>query len=123
MKAYIDSYLLERNCISFGLDTSEAIEIGNKLGKPICEKGDTVYELCKCDDGVYRIFPMVVKSVNEYGSVRFNKHSESYEVWNIYAEGDSTCMYKSFYDLGKTLFYKEEAAKEALTEIEGEYER
>ena len=35
-------------------------------------------------------------------------------VWNIYAESDYTYMYKSFYDIGKTLFFTEKAAKEAL---------
>lgn len=74
---------------------------------------DTVWELVLCDDNVWRIFPMVVKSVSMYGSVRWVKTKEP-TVWNIYAESDDTCMYKSFYDTGTTLFFTEEDARKAL---------
>lgn len=76
---------------------------------------DTVWELVLCDDDEWRIFPMVVKSVAPYGSVRWVKDKEP-TVWNIYAENEEryTKMYKNFYDAGKTLFFTEEEAKAAL---------
>ncbi len=89
-------------------------EIGYALHKTV-RPNDTVWELTQCDDGVWRIFPMVVKSIAPYGSVRWVKGKEP-TVWNIYAEGDSTYMYKNFYDTGKTLFFTEESAKAALAE-------
>ena len=58
-------------------------------------------------------FPMIVKNICQYGSPRMLKSGEL-SVWNIYAESDYTYMYKSFYDIGKTLFFTEKAAKEAL---------
>jgi hypothetical protein len=74
---------------------------------------DTVWELTRCDDGKWHVFPMIVKNICQYGSPRKLKSGEL-SVWNIYAESDYTYMYKSFYDIGKTLFFTEKAAKEAL---------
>lgn len=87
------------------------------LDNPSCQLNDTVYELCECDDGVNRIFPMQVKAVRPYGAVRWIEGKEP-TTWNIYAEGEGTYMYKNYYDLGKTLFLSEEAAQGRLKEIE-----
>lgn len=35
-----------------------------------CKVGATVWELCLCDDGNYKIFPMTVKTISEYGTLR-----------------------------------------------------
>lgn len=78
-----------------------------------CKPGDTVYELCKCDDGIYRIYPMIVKSLVPYGQIKNDKNGNIC-VWNVYAESDYTYMYKSFYDFGKTVFLNEPEAQEAL---------
>ena len=75
--------------------------------------GDTVWELCKCDDGVYRIFPMKVCAVAPYGAVRWVVGKQP-TIWNIYAESSHTYMYKSVYDFGETVFRTEEEAKVAL---------
>lgn len=83
-----------------------------------CKVGDTVWELCKCDDEVYRIFPMALKVVVSYGSIRCVKGKEPI-VWNLYAESDYTYMYKSFYDLGKTVFLTKEEAEAKLKEYQG----
>lgn len=83
-----------------------------------CKVGDTIWELCKCDDNVYRIFPMVVKKVIPDGSVRWIKGKEP-TVWNIYATSDYTDMYKTFYDIGKTVFLTQFEAEEKLRELEG----
>lgn len=81
-----------------------------------CRVGDTVWELCKCDDDVYRIFPMKVKQVVPYGSVRQIKGKKPI-VWNLYAESDYTYMYKSFYEIGKTVFLTQVKAEVALEKM------
>lgn len=79
--------------------------------------GDVVYELCCCDDNVWRVFPMTVKSISPFGSIRWVKGKDP-TMWNIYAESnDSTYMYKSMYDLNETLFTSFEAATAKLNEI------
>lgn len=90
-------------------------EIGYHFHESV-KLNDTVWELVKCDDETWRIFPMVVKFIAPYGSIRQVKGEEP-TIWNIYAESDYTYMYKSFYDAGKTLFFTEEDAKAALSEI------
>ena len=80
-----------------------------------CKPGDTVWELCLCDDGNYKIFPMIVKTVSEYGSLRQVK--KDIAIWNIYAESDYTYMYKSFVDFGKTVFSTKEEAEKKLEEF------
>lgn len=93
-------------------------EIGRALHKSVRE-GDTVYELTYCNDDAWHVFPMVVKSVCEFGSVRHVKGKEPM-VWNIYAESDSTYMYANFYEEGKKWFVDEADAMEALKEKEKE---
>lgn len=82
-----------------------------------CKVGDTVWELCKRNDDTYRIFPMKVAKVVPYGAVRWIKGKEPV-IWNIYAVSDCTDMYKSFYDLGQTVFLTEPEAEAALKEME-----
>ena len=79
-----------------------------------CEKfkGTTIYELCKCDDGIYRIFPMVVKNVSPYGSCNFLDKKGIPVVWNLYAESDCTKGYYSFYTYGTMWFLSNEDAEE-----------
>lgn len=95
-------------------------EAGRELHKSV-RLNDEVWELILCDDGKWHIFPMIVKNVCMYGSVRQLKDG-SFTVWNIYAESENgyTYMYKSFYDAGKTLFFTEEDAKATLEEKEKE---
>lgn len=95
----------------------DAEEQGLLLRLP-CKVGDTVWELCKCDDGTYRTFPMVVKKVIPYGAIRWVKGKEP-ATWNIYAQSDYTDMYKRFYDIGKTVFLTKEEAEQALAEMKG----
>lgn len=97
----------------------EDMEEYGKMLKLPCKIGDTVYELCKCDDGIYRICPMIVKSLSHYGQARKDKNG-CIQAWNIYAESDYTYMYKSFYDFGKTVFLTEQEAKEALWRMKNE---
>lgn len=97
----------------------EDMEDQGKLMIIPCKPGDTVYELCKCDDGIYRIYPMIVKSLVPYGQIKNDKNGNIC-VWNVYAESDYTYMYKSFYDFGKTVFLTEQEAKEALERIKNE---
>lgn len=80
-----------------------------------CKVGDIVWELCLCDDGNYKIFPMTVKTISEYGTLRQVKKDKT--IWNIYAESDYTYMYKSFADFGKTIFLTREEAEKKLEEI------
>ena len=94
-------------------------EQGRLLRLPV-KKGDIVWELCKCDDGVFRIFQMEVKVVIPYGELRYA--SRSYSMWNIYAESDYTKMYKSFYDIGTSLFLTQEEAEAKLAEMEESHE-
>lgn len=85
-----------------------------------CKVKDTVYEICFCDDGEYHMFPMIVKAVCKYGAVRAIK-GKTPTVWNIYAESEnSTYMYKSFYDIGSTLFLAQSEAEAKLKELRGE---
>nr|DAQ49819.1 MAG TPA: hypothetical protein [Caudoviricetes sp.] len=90
-------------------------EQGRLLRLPV-KKGDIVWELCECDDGVFRIFPMEVKVVAAFGELL--RTSSRCCTWNIYAESDYTKMYKSFYDIGTSVFLTEEKAREKLKEME-----
>lgn len=95
----------------------EDLEEKGKLFKGLpCSIGDTVYELVMCDDGEYRIFPMVVKNFNPYGALREVKNNEfdQYMVWNIYLESKFTYTYKHFSDFGKSVFCTMQEAEEAL---------
>ena len=80
-----------------------------------CKVGDIVWELCLCDDGNYKIFPMTVKTISEYGTLR--QVEKDITIWNIYAESDYTYMYKSFADFGKTVFSTKEEAEKKLEEL------
>ena len=80
-----------------------------------CKVGDTVWELSKCDDGVYRIFPMMIALIDVYGAFRWDRREQP-NVWNIYATSDYTYMYKKFSDIGETLFLTRAEAEQALAE-------
>ena len=80
-----------------------------------CKVGDVVWELCLCDDGNYKIFPMIVKTISEYGTLRQVKKDVT--IWNIYAESDYTYVYKNFTDFGKTVFITKEEAEKKLEEF------
>lgn len=92
----------------------EAEEQGLLVRLP-CRVGDIVWELCLCDDGNYKIFPMIVKTISEYGTLR--QVEKDITIWNIYAESDYTYMYKSFADFGKTVFSTNEEAVKKLEEL------
>jgi hypothetical protein len=94
----------------------EDLEEQGRLLRLPCKKGDIVWELCECDDGVFRIFPMEVKVVAAFGELL--RTSSRCRVWNIYAESDYTKMYKSFYDIGTSVFLTREEAEAKLKEIE-----
>lgn len=70
-------------------------------GKYELRKGNSCFE-CICD----------------CGSVVWKRGKEP-TVWNIYATSDYTYMYKSFYDIGKTVFLTQSEAEEKLRESEG----
>lgn len=95
-------------------DYEDAEEQGLLVRLP-CKVGATVWELCLCDDGNYKIFPMIVKTISEYGTLRQVK--KDITIWNIYAESDYTYMYKSFADFGKTVFSTKEEAEKKLEEM------
>lgn len=97
------------------LATYEDLEEQGVLVRLPCKVGDTVWELCLCDDGNYRIFPMIVKTISEYGTLKQVK--KDITIWNIYAESDYTYMYKSFADFGKTVFSTKEEAEKKLEEL------
>ena len=101
--------ILCSNCLNTLYEKS-----GHILHKSV-KLNDKVWELTKCDDK-WQIFPMVVKDVSTYGSVRWIKGKKPV-ICNIYAESDDTYMYKNFYDTGKTLFFSEEEANAALESI------
>lgn len=92
----------------------EAEEQGSLVRLP-CKVGDIVWELCLCDDGNYKIFPMIVKTISEYGTLRQVK--KDITIWNIYAESDYTYMYKNFADFGKAVFSTKEEAEKKLKEL------
>ena len=93
----------------------EDLEEQGLLVRLPCKVGATVWELCLCDDGNYKIFPMIVKTISEYGTLR--QVEKDITIWNIYAESDYTYMYKSFADFGKTVFSTKEEAKKKLEEM------
>lgn len=97
------------------LATYEDLEEQGLLVRLPCKVGDIVWELCLCDDGNYKIFPMIVKTISEYGAIRQVKKDMT--IWNIYAESDYTYMYKSFADFGKTVFSTKEEAEKKLEEM------
>lgn len=97
------------------LATYEDLEEQGLLVRLPCKVGDTVWELCLCDDGNYKIFPMIVKTISKYGA--FRQAKKDITIWNIYAESDYTYMYKSFADFGKTVFSTKEEAEKKLEEM------
>lgn len=72
--------------------------------------GDTVYEVCRCDDEAYRVFPMKVGTIAPYGDMYGDKE------WHFYLYNDTlrSKAYKSVEDLGKTLFVNEQDALKAV---------
>lgn len=72
-----------------------------------CNTGDTVYDVVLCDDGLYRVFEMVVCSVVPYGALREGK------VWNVYLESDYIDSYMSFYDFEQSVFVVRQDAEYA----------
>ena len=105
--------LLIKAHVTFGTCKIADDLLANGVFVPPCKVGDRVWELCRCDDGMYRIFPMTVTKISPYGSVRWIKDKEP-TVWNIYATSDYTYMYKDFYDFGKTVFLTIEEAEKML---------
>ena len=113
---------IECDCSKCGLEKAlekladyEDLEEQGLLVRIPCKVGDTVWELCLCDDGNYRIFPMIVKTISEYGTLKQVK--KDITIWNIYAESDYTYMYKSFADFRKTVFSTKEEAEKKLEEM------
>ena len=96
----------------------EDLEEQGLLVRLPCKVGDIVWELCLCDDGNYRIFQMIVKSISKYGTLR--QVEKDVTIWHIYAESDYTYMYKSFADFGKTVFSTKEEAEKKLEEMKNE---
>ena len=103
------------NAVADKLGEYERAEEQGLLVRLPCKVGATVWELCLCDDGNYKIFPMIVKTISEYGTLRQVKKDKT--IWNIYAESDYTYMYKSFADFGKTVFSTKEEAEKKLEEM------
>lgn len=97
------------------LATYEDLEEQGLLVRLPCKVGDIVWELCLCDDGNYKIFPMTVKTTSEYGTLRQVK--KDITIWNIYAESDYTYTYKNFADFGKTVFSTKEEAEKKFEEM------
>ena len=95
----------------------EDLEEQGRLIELPCKIGDTVWELCKCDDNKYRIFPMTVVDINAYGRPKPKrvKH-ENQPIYNIYAESDYTYLFASFYDIGRIIFLTKAEAEAALKE-------
>lgn len=88
-------------------------QAGHSLRKSV-SLNDVVYELVIREDGSHEVFPMTVKSIAPYGELRRIKGREP-SVWNIYAESEYTYMYKSFNDIGKTIFFTEDEAHKAAS--------
>lgn len=100
--------ILCKNCLQSLYESA-----GRALHKQVNE-GDEVFELVLCNDGIWRIFPMVVKNVCEFGAIRWVKGKEP-QLWNIYAESEQgTYMYKNFYEEGKSWFFSMPEALAAL---------
>lgn len=93
----------------------EDLEEQGLLVKLPCKVGDIIWEVCLCDDGNYRIFQMIVKSISKYGTLR--QVEKDVTIWHIYAESDYTYVYKNFIDLGKTWFLTREEAEKKLEEM------
>lgn len=91
----------------------EDLEEQGRLNEIPCKVGDTVWELCKCDDKIYRIFPMKVIQVIPYGSIRWVKMNGP-KIWHIYAVSAHLNRYMNFNDFGKTVFLTKEEAEKAL---------
>lgn len=96
----------------------EDLEEQGLLVRLPCKVGDTIWELCLCDDGNYRIFQMIVKSISKYGTLR--QVEKDVTIWHIYAESDYTYVYKNFIDLGKTWFLTREEAEKKLEEMKND---
>lgn len=92
-------------------------ELYEKIGKALhkqVNQGDVVFELVLCNDGVWRICPMIVEQICEFGSIRWVKGKDP-QLWNIYAESEQgTYMYKNFYELGTSWFLSMPEALAAL---------
>ena len=86
----------------------EQEEEKNLLVKIPCSEGNSVWIL---DKG--KIYQMKVVKVDPFGV------SFSAETWNIHTIGEKNkTIYKSFYDIGTTVFLSEEEAEQRLKEME-----
>ena len=92
------------------------LEADERLLELPCKIGDIVYDLVSCDDNQYHIFEMKVCNIVPFGQSRNGK------VWNIYLEDNYTKAYRSFYDIGKTVFFTKEEAEQILKERSNTYE-
>lgn len=91
----------------------EDLEEQGRLIEIPCKVGDTVWELCKCDDKIYRIFPMKVIQVIPFGSIMWIKMTEP-RIWHIHAVSTYLDRYINFNNFGKTVFTTKEEAEKAL---------
>ncbi len=93
----------------------ENLEEKNRLLKLPCAVGDTIYHLCRMDNGTHEIIEMKVCCVEPCGGIR--KHKEVSEIWNVYAETDYTKEYFKFFDFGREVFLSREEAESALKKL------
>lgn len=95
----------------------EDLEEQEKLLKPPCAVGDTVYYLYTNENKESEITEMKVGCVEPFGAIR--QHKGICEVWNVYAETDYTKCYFKFFDFCKTVFLTKEESEAVLKELEG----
>lgn len=82
-----------------------------------CKVGDTVYEVVTQDDSVKKIIEMKVGNIVPFGSIYHSKICGNF-IWNLYLHDDYSYSYKTFSDIGETVFLTREEAEQALREME-----
>ena len=79
----------------------------------ILENRNEVFDVVQKDSGGYAVFPMKVRQIVPFGEV----HNGA--VWNILLEDDwHVKVYRSFKELGRTVFFTVEDADQKADELE-----
>lgn len=90
--------------------------IANGVIVPPCKVGDTVYDVVLCDDNIYRICKMKITGMSIFGELYVGKTIPPF-IWNLYLTDKYSYAYRTFSDIGKTVFLTKGQAEMKLREL------
>lgn len=81
-----------------------------------CKLEDTVYDVVLCDDNIYRICKMKITGMSIFGELYVGKTIPPF-IWNLYLTDKYSYAYRTFSDMGKTVFLTKGQAEMKLREL------